>query len=724
MPTLHPSYIIRKPEEKIKLVTDLKKVFLYIKTGKEGKRPTQYYIVNTKSQFDWLIDNLNKNDLWSNDTETTGDKSGSDFLKHDIFIATFSWKETTSVLIDFRSPFVVNNEEYVWEKFKEVFANGSKKIFQNGSFDVKFWEKRGIIVNNFYADTMLMHHLLDENKRHGLDVLAYEYTDCGGYDIGLEQYKMQNKIINYANIPEHIIHPYALMDADVTLRSYNAMLPKIMEQKLDCVLFNITMPAQRRLIKTELDGICINLEHLDKTNEKYDKDIKNLMDKILKVPEVEEYTNRKENKERQDFVDRYNKSKALQKKYKDVNTYINVYGKDKIKFEFNINSHLQLKELLLDQMHLPIIKNTKKGRIITDKPSLDKEVLAKYAKKNTFCSYLSEYRSLDTLKSTFLVGTKNKLNSDGKLRTRYQLTGTVTGRPSSVKPNLNNVPRANTAKDIKDVFIADEGCWLVEGDGAQIEFRVWINNSRDPQALKDIGNGYDIHKMTAATISGKELSKTDLSAEDYKELIKDVTKDMRQKAKATVFGLPYGQGVDGTAAKNGLTVEQAQKIIDSYFGRYPAARTYLQKTVAIARRDGYAKSLFGRRRRLPDIKSSDSQKYALSERQAKNAGIQATASDLTLMALERICSVIDKKGLKSRLVLTVYDSLIFNVLDEELKFMAHLIYDELTKKTSDQIIIPLDAEIKIGKSWGSLIEVDLDEDWNVAYDKLIESLTF
>ena len=1124
-PVFHPAYILRNPQEKSKLVNDLKQVknFLDGNLFTEEKIPTDYKVAYNIKQFDWIIDQLNQQELWSFDTETTG----LDFDKDDIFILTFSWQEATAVLIDLR---LFEDKEYIWNKLKETFENNSKKVAQNGSFDIEFLLSKDIVVKNYYCDTILCHYLLNENSNHGLEILAEEYTDLRGYDQPLQQYILQNKIDNYSNIPPEILHPYALTDADVTLRCYNKMLPKIYEEGLDFVLFNIMMPIQKILIQTEYQGISIDIPYLEKTIIKYEKEISEYLQKSLQASQVKEYAKDKQQEIISELRKKWENSKTLVKRFPNFDDYLKEQSEEKITFEFNVNSSKQLKELLIEKMKLPILKKTKK-----DGPCLDEEVLQEYAKRNKFCEYLARYRSLSHLKSTFLDGIKERLEGD-KVHTDYLLFSTVcisenskiytnkgffyakdlvpkgkpgellpllkdvklcegttfrkplgcmdngikdtivitiengetiegtpehcvlcvnpsypnnsyygvwrrldnlkigdtlfyspiinhhkeiksrlhfyskkvlkiekgrgrvvdftmdpypeetqgkvicpccykplyfisihhvklhgynninkflldypntklesnlkkinnkkfgllevshtktpeisersrkvalrlksegkfcgdgtwklrnpekakivnkqvsktmlkyfrehpdwlsqekrkkisdntkrmnrlgltggsktpngiesillencinlieytgngkvwidfsykmknpdfvvkndnqkvievfgdywhkddvpeelineyrkqgvncliiwendirnnlentikrvqefcsvpncrryaflangfichnTGRPSSRNPNLNNIPRTGTAEDIKDIFCSDKhedgtNDWLIEVDGGQMEFRMWINYSKDPQALEDLNEGIDVHKLIAASAyHGILIPKGHITYKEFKEIVKDVTKEERQYTKNIIFGLMYGRGAKSVAEQLGISVVMAQKIINIFFDRYKIAKKWLDIIVAIAKRDGYVTSIFGRKRRLLNIKHPQDSVRAEAERQAKNSPVQSAASDLTFLAcISSYNEGIMPNRLKSRLVLTVYDSLVFNVPDEELEYTAKLLYNKMSISPIPEIIVPLVPDIKIGKNWGSLMDVDITEDWNIIKEKL------
>uniref|UniRef100_A0A7C3WNE9 DNA polymerase I n=1 Tax=Dictyoglomus turgidum TaxID=513050 RepID=A0A7C3WNE9_9BACT len=721
IPLFHPAYILRNPQERTKFTNDLRTVkdFLQGKIKIENESPVDYKVVTNLAQFDWLVSQLHENDLWAFDIETTG----LDFMKDEIFILTFSWMENTGVLIDLRILTQKIDKDYIFDKLKEVFENNSKKIAHNGSFDIEFLLSRGIIVNNYYCDTILMDHLLDENSPHGLEVLSEKYTDLGRYDIPLNQYKLQNKISNYSDIPGEILYLYALKDVDCTLRSYNKMLPEIYEQKLDFVLFEIMMPMQRILIQTEFCGVSIDIDYLNKTIEKYEKKMEEYLQKIYEVPQVKQFELEKTNEKIKELYEKWESSAFLQKRFPNFEDYLE-FKKEETRFVFNINSPKQLKELLIEKMKLPIIKTTVKNN-----PSLDDEVLLEYSKANKFCEYLAKYRTLSHLKSTFLDGIKKRLVGD-KVHTDYLLFGTVTGRPSSRNPNLNNIPRTGTAEDIKDIFCADRyedgtSDWLVEVDQGQAEFRIWINYSKDPQALRDLQNGIDIHKLMAAAAYKKvPIPNRDISYEEFLEITKDVTKAERQDTKLIIFGIMYGRGAKSVSEQLGVSPSLAQRIIDTFFNRYKVAKKWLAVTTALAKRDGYVVNLFGRRRRLLNINSSNQGLRAEAERQSINSPIQSAASDLTFLSCVKVFREIRKRSLRSRLVLTVYDSLVFNVPDDELEFVSKLLYNKMLNPEVSDLIVPLSPEIKIGKSWGSLVEVDLTKDWSIIREMLREKFEF
>jgi DNA polymerase I len=727
IPVFHPAYILRNEVElKPKFREDLRKVASFLRGQLIQERSAvDYHMVETREEFDWMIEQLNEQLEWACDAETTG----YDFQKDEIFMISFSWQENTAVAIDLRGDFFVQNLDYVWTRLREVLANESKKIFHNGSFDIEFFMSQDAYVNNYYFDTLLGHHLIDENDFHGLEILAAEYTDMVGYERPLEQYKKQHKIETYKDIPNEILYPYSCGDADSTFRCYKKLLPMIYEQKLDKVMFTITMPAQILLIMTEYCGVSIDVPYLDKTTQKYAKLIEEQKEIIQTTPQVIDYEEERKERIWGEFKEKYeNGSPMTRRKFSTFQEYMKSRKEEDLNYKFNPNSHLQLKELLIDRMKLPVVKYTKKGKKETTNPSLDAEVMEIYATKHKhkFCAALSRVSTLSHLKSTFLDGIKLRLDSQNKVHTDYRVWGTTTGRISSRDPNLANIPRTGTADDIKDIFCADPKEWMIEIDASQAEFRVWINYSEDSQAIHDLEVGIDIHKLMAAAAKGVAIPRGNITYGQFKELVKDVTKEERQNAKMIIFGIMYGRGADSVAEQLGVSKKDAQFIIDQFFARYPKAKMWLLQQHTRARMKGYVENLFGRRRRLPNINSKDQGLKADAERMSQNSPIQGGASDLIMRAGIRIADWMWTNDMLARMVLTVYDSLIFTVADKDLEVVAKKVFQEMRTPPDDvKIVIPIEAEMKIGKNWGSLIEVNPEkEEWTDVYNKIKKNVAF
>ena len=733
LPMISPAHVIEDPI----LLSDFRKElglvhgYLHGNTNAPVKAEKKYYHVRNIAQLDWLVNFLHKEPIWASDTETTS----LDPLVAEIFLFIFSWKEHFAVTVDVRDFDTPENFSYLLLKMKEVYENSSRKIFQNGGYDFQCLYKYGIYVNNYTNDTMLMHYLLDENKDHGLEILAAEYTEMGGYDGPLTKYRKENKIDNYKDLPRDMIEEYGAADGEVTWRSYVAMLPELQKQELVWLHDNIMIPTQKVLCMTEFKGVSIDLPYLKRVQVVYDMKMAEAFKSIREVPAVREYELQKKDELVLELRKNWAESKTLTKKFNNFIDYLDFRKSKKeniVDFEFNVNSTQQLQELLIDKMGMKVLKTSDKGNI-----SVDKEVLEAYAENNDFVIDLLAYRTLAHLKSTFIDGIEEKLSEvDGKIHTDYLLHSTDTGRPSSRAPNLNNIPRTGTAEDIKDIFCSDKveganngwGDWLVETDLGQAEFRFWIFYSQDPQALYDLRMGIDIHKLMAAIGKGEKVHRGNLTLDEYKEIIKNVTKQERQDAKFVVFGIMYGRGAKSVAKQLGITIDQAQFIIDEFFARYPLAKQYLDNTVQHAITHGYTKNFFNRRRRLPNIYSNDVSLKSSAERQAFNAPIQSGASDLVFHTMSRIFKILSGMGFKTRLILTVYDSLIFNIPDKELEQVLKIVDYEMTHPPFNEkefpyqeINVPITAEIKAGTHWGSLLEIDINKRaWANIYADLIE----
>lgn len=726
---------------------------------------TRFFICKTMAQVEWLVGNLHAQPEWAYDLETTG----ASFLRDKIICLSFSWTHGVGACIALSS-FSPDDQEAIWRRLREVFSNKSKKITQNGTFDVKFLWKMNVNLLHWSADTILEDHLLNENQLHGLEHLADRYTTMGGYHDALDAFVASTpqadpsmcKIVGsdkwkkvrsaekdediieeygtYALIPEDMLHEYACQDADATLRAHRAMVPRLRAENLMWIMNNIQMPTQKILARVEYSGVTVDQQYNAKLKADYAARMKEEWAKIIAVPEVRAV----EEARKQAILDAWLKKKKNKKSL----TPMEYLEKNRDDWEFKLSTQ-RLESLIIGQFGMEPIKmgkeNKKTGK---QNVSMDKEVLEEYAKTLPIAKQIMDYRQLAFLNSTFIAGLSHFIHSDGRVRSNYPLFRTVTGRPSSFQPNLNNIPRRRV--EIKYQFVADSGDWLVEADYSQIEFRIWASYSQDPQMVSDINNGLDIHKITAAMGKGLIIPVGAITYAQFKEWTKDITKEERNIAKTVVFGMMYGRGPRAIALELGITLNQARNIIHLFFGRYPTAEVWLQDTVEQAKKTGVVVNLYGRRRRLPILLAADkmvadrkalfnSQTAAIArgvyvdpetiidkeeikeyeqrimnirskaERQAVNSPIQGGASDTTFLAAVRIHEVMGRAKLRSRMVLTVYDSLIYTVKPDELDRMLTIIHTEMLRETK-WVKVRLNCEIKIGRRWGDLEEVQMSED--------------
>lgn len=348
--------------------------------------------------------------------------------------------------------------------------------------------------------------------------------------------------------------------------------------------------------------------------------------------------------------------------------------------EFNVNSTKQLGVILFEKLKLPIIKKTKTGY------STDAEVLEKLVGQHPLIDKLLEYRMLTKLKSTYLDGLEVLIHPEtGRIHTSFNQMVTATGRLSSSEPNLQNIPiRTEMGRKIRELFVPGEGYqYIMSADYSQIELRVLAHMAGDASLLEAFRHNQDIHTRTAAEVFGTAMS--------------EVTPEMRARAKAVNFGIVYGISDYGLSRDIGVSRKEAGQYIDSYFAKYQGVKRYIDEIVACAHRDGFVTTLFGRRRHLPDINSSNFNQRSFAERTAMNTPIQGAAADIIKIAMIKVYDALKSQGLKSRLLLQVHDELVLEVTEDELSQVGSLIKEAMEQAV--ELSVPLLAEVKFGRNW-------------------------
>ena len=345
---------------------------------------------------------------------------------------------------------------------------------------------------------------------------------------------------------------------------------------------------------------------------------------------------------------------------------------------FNILSPKQLGHILFDRLGLPPVKKTKTGY------STSAEVLEKLAPHHEIVAHILEYRQLTKLNSTYVEGLGKVIAPDGRIHTCFQNTVTATGRLSSTEPNLQNIPvRTPLGAEMRTMFVAPAGKLLVDADYSQIELRLLADISGDQALIAAFNSGEDIHTATAAQVFGV--------AQDQ------VTPDMRRAAKAVNFGIVYGISPFSLSQDIHVTVAQAKEYMDKYFAHYAGVRAYMDRVVEQGRADGYVSTLYGRRRWLPELKSSNFNTRAFGERVALNMPIQGSAADIIKLAMLRVDAALRDAGLAARLVLQVHDELIVECPEGEAEQVKELVKGEM-EQVAD-LAVPLVADAKAGRTW-------------------------
>ena len=346
--------------------------------------------------------------------------------------------------------------------------------------------------------------------------------------------------------------------------------------------------------------------------------------------------------------------------------------------EFNINSPKQLGEILFGKLGLPHGKKTKTGW------STNADVLEKLRYEAPIVSAVLEYRQYAKLKSTYADGLLKALDPDGRVRTRFQMTVTATGRLSSTEPNLQNIPtRTDLGSEIRRMFVPAEGCVLVDADYSQIELRLLAHISGDPAMQAAFTSGQDIHSATAAQV--------------FHVAPEDVTHEMRRRAKAVNFGIVYGISAFSLSQDIGVSVAEAKAYMDAYFATFPGVRRYMDAVVEQARETGYVETLFHRRRDLPELSSSNRNLRAFGERVALNMPIQGTAADIMKLAMIAVWKGLRETIPEARLVLQVHDELIVECPEDQAATVAQLLTEKMEHVVS--LAVPLTADAHWGKNW-------------------------
>ncbi|HPY99673.1 MAG TPA: DNA polymerase, partial [bacterium] len=372
--------------------------------------------------------------------------------------------------------------------------------------------------------------------------------------------------------------------------------------------------------------------------------------------------------------------KKLEKRLNNLTKEAYSLGKE----EFNLNSTKQLQHILFENLQLDThgLKKTKTGISTAD------EELEKLRDQHEIIALIQEYRELSKLQNTYVLALPKMINpKDGRVHTSYNQSVTATGRLSSTEPNLQNIPtRTEEGREIRAAFVAAEGYSLLSLDYSQIELRLATHLSQDKKMITAFQKNEDIHTATAAAINGVAWQ--------------EVTKEMRRAAKAINFGILYGQGPHGLSQGAGISYSQAKDFIDRYFEVYPGIKKMMDKFIADARNKGYAETLFGRRRPLPDLNADFIQVRHAAERMAINMPIQGTAADMIKKAMLNIDDYIQDKKNDIRLLLQVHDELIFEIKSDKLEK-----YIEPLKKLMAEALplsVPIIVEAASGQNWGEL----------------------
>ncbi len=527
------------------------------------------------------------------------------------------------------------NKEKVLKKLKPILEDENiKKIGQNIKYEIIMFQNSGIKINNIYFDTMIASYLINPSK-HNHNL----------EDIALEYLNYRattykeivgsgSREIGFNEVGIETAASYSGEDADITLQLSKKLLPALEKGALVSLLNKIELPLAVVLAEIEMNGVKIDKNFLEKMSKNLEKDL----------------------------------SRSVKKIY------------DMAGEEFNINSPKQLSEILFEKLKLPPTKKTKTGY------STDMSVLEQLAVSYPLPSEIISYRQISKLKSTYVDALPLLINSKtGRIHTSFNQTVTATGRLSSSNPNLQNIPiRTEMGRKIRGAFIAEKNHLLLSADYSQIELRILAHLSEDEVLMEAFKKGEDIHAQTAAKI--------------FNVFPNMVDSNMRRTAKAVNFGIIYGISPFGLSKNIRVSQKEAKEFIDHYFALYKGVKSYIERTIADARKNGYVTTILNRRRYLPELNSKNKQMKEFAERTAVNTPVQGSAADLIKIAMINISRSIKNKNLKSKIILQVHDELVFEIPEVEKKIMVDLVKKEMEGVMG--LKIPLIVDTCIGKNWG------------------------
>ena len=508
------------------------------------------------------------------------------------------------------------------------------KVGQNLKYDMHVLANHGIRLAGVAHDTLLQAYILESHlprnmdslaQRHlGVDTISYEQVaGKGASQIGFDQVELSRAA------------EYAAEDADITLQLHQTLYPRLnVNAGLNYVYSQIEMPLLPILWQIERNGVLLDSDLLAQQSHELGQAMFDLEQRAFELA-----------------------------------------GQP-----FNLNSPKQIQAILFDQLKLPVIKKTPSGV-----PSTDEDVLSQLAADYPLPKILLEYRSLTKLKSTYTDKLPKMVNkATGRVHTSYSQAVAVTGRLSSVEPNLQNIPvRTAEGRRIREAFIAAPGCVIVSADYSQIELRIMAHLSDDASLLKAFTEDADVHRATAAEIFNVPQD--------------EVNADQRRVAKVINFGLIYGMSAFGLASQLGLERSAAQAYIDRYFVRYPGVAEYMQRTRESARSQGYVETVFGRRLWLPEIRSSNKQRRDGAERAAINAPMQGTAADLIKLAMIAVSGWLAREHLQTRIIMQVHDELVLEVPESELDRVQVNLSNLMCHVA--ELKVPLKIGFGVGKNW-------------------------
>ena len=608
---------------------------------------THYVTVDSVDGLNRLSDELTGSGAFSFDTETTS----LDQMAADLVGLSFSTAPGRAWYVP------VGHQEgeqlplqQVLDRLRPIFESEDiSKAAHNANYDVTVLANHGIQVQNVDFDTMLAAHL-GGRKSIGLKALALDLLNEEMVPIS-DLIGTGRKQINMSQVAVDKAANYAAADADFTQRLKEIFEKDLEYQGLRDLFDTVEMALMPVLVRMQRNGVALDADLLSNMSTELGGRLADIQREMFEI----------------------------------------------VGHEFNLNSSQQLGDVLFQELRLPPTKRTQKG-YSTDASSLDglKDLLHRGEtegvdpKAYQTLDLILDFRQLSKIKSTYVDALPALINPvTDRVHTSYNQTGSATGRVSSNDPNVQNIPvRTELGRRVRKSFVAANAPeWtLMSADYSQIELRILAHMSQDPGLLEAFHNGEDIHAVTASSV--------------HDVPIEDVTTDMRRIAKIMNFGVLYGLSAFGISQQTGLAPDEGAKFIETYFGRYPGIRAYIDSVKARVKETEYVETLLGRRRYIPEIRSSNFHVRAAGERMAINMPIQGTAADIIKIAMVRIQERLDAMKLRSLMIIQVHDELIFEAPREELEPLKAIVMELMPSAMT--LAVPLNVELKTGDTWGDM----------------------
>lgn len=522
-------------------------------------------------------------------------------------------------------------------EFKAVLENPNiVKVAHNLKYDLMVLKNYGIEVSEPCYDTMLAHYLIDPDGQHKMDRMAEKYLNYSPVPIEELIGKKGKNQGNMRDVDVADVVEYAAEDADITLQLKDILQPELAKSNAEKLFKEVEMPLVHVLADIETTGVKVDTAALKELSNTLSTDILQIQLDIFSLAGG----------------------------------------------EFNLNSPKQLGEILFDKLKLD--KNAKKTK--TGQYATGEEILSKLESEFEIARKILDFRELQKLKSTYVDALPALISpKTGRIHTSYNQAVAATGRLSSTNPNLQNIPiRTPRGREIRKAFVPTNDDFLIlSADYSQIELRIMAAFSKDESMLDAFNRGIDIHSTTASKVFNVSLDQ--------------VTSDMRRKAKMVNFGIIYGISAFGLAQRLEIPRSEAKEIIDNYFQEFPSIKRYMDNAVVEAREQEYVETLLGRRRYLRDINSRNMTERNFAERNAINAPIQGSAADMIKIAMIRVHEFLKKEKLKSSMILTVHDELVFDAYHSEIEILKERVNELMVNAMP--LPVRMETGMGVGKNW-------------------------